>query len=123
MVQVVRETFEERYNKYLKDPISSLKWMLNRLVYVDWDAVDTGKTIINKEELAYLLATHDMFIHRIGCAEYASDDDPSWTMRYTDEKGDIVEKHHEGAERLKDPLGREVDSYGKLINKKTKEVI
>ena len=60
MLQVVRETFEERYKKYIKDPEKSKGYILARLKHMPI------------EELAYLLATHDKF-SRLQCKEYENE--------------------------------------------------
>jgi len=102
MSQIVRETFDERYQKYLNDYESALCFMKSRLQYIP------------KEELAYLLATHDKFA-RIGCAEYAADDNNYGIIKtYSD---GVVNETAFGTpvERLPDPLGRKVDTWGRLI--------
>lgn len=63
MVSVVRETFDERVNKYIELGKSTCTgFLMQRLNYMPI------------ERLAYLLATDDKF-DRIGCAEYECDDD------------------------------------------------
>jgi len=103
MYTIIRETFDERYKKYLENPEKAKGYMQERLKYMPI------------EQLAYLLAEHDKF-SRLGCAEYAADDDPSYMIKsYTSENGVTTEKHI-GQERLKDPLGREVDPWGRPVN-------
>lgn len=59
-IAIIRESFEERYEKYLKDPEQAKQYMEVRLKYMPI------------EELAYLLATHDKFSRSI-CKEYEND--------------------------------------------------
>lgn len=77
MISVVRESFEERYQKYLKDPEKSKGFLEVRLKHMP------------PEELAYILAEHDKF-SRLGCKEY--------------------ENEVSGL----DPLGRNVDPWGRV---------
>lgn len=104
-MQVVRQTFEERYNKYLKNPEASRGYINARL------------KVMPIEELAYILAEHDKF-SRIGCAEYANDDTPPTTTKSVDASGNVNIKYIPGKTRLPDPLGREVDPWGRPIKKK-----